>query len=104
LVPDYFLEEFFGITFLPQKYWAVAIPIYLSVAFSIFIFIIYPSLGLLQTPSVKDVRNIADEKSVYSDFWSYQIGVVKEVDTIPQVCDIHPTVLAKVLKNRPKSL
>lgn len=103
LVPDYFLEDYFGITFLPQKYWAVAIPIYFSVAFAIFIFIIYPSLGLLQTPSIGDVRNIVDEKSVYSEFWSYQVGVVREVNKIPPVCDIHPSVLAKVLKSRPES-
>ena len=53
-------------TFLPQKYWAVAIPIYLSVAFFLFVFIVYPSLGMLITPSLNDVRNITDEKTIYS--------------------------------------
>jgi hypothetical protein len=38
----------------------------LSVAFFFFIFIVYPSLGMIITPNVKDVRNITDEKSIYS--------------------------------------
>ncbi len=51
---------------MPQKYWAVAIPIYLSVAFFLFVFIVYPSLGMIITPHLHDVRNITDEKSIYS--------------------------------------
>jgi len=73
------------------------------VAFSTFIFIIYPSLGLLKTPPTGDIRNITDEKSVYSEFWSYQEEVVKGINKIPPVCDIHPSVLVRVLE-RQKSL
>ena len=51
--------------YLPQKYWAVALPIYFSVAFFLFVFIVYPSLGLLITPRLEDVRNITDEFTLY---------------------------------------
>ena len=75
--------------FLPQKYWAVALPIYFSVAFFLFVFVIYPSLGLLITPNIEDVRNITDEFSIYSN------EQVTDKDKIPRVYDIHPCDLVK---------
>jgi len=72
--------NFIGIgEFLPQKYWAVALPIYFSVAFFLFVFIVYPSLGLLVTPKLKDVRNVTDEFVIYNPE-KYQ-----EKDKIPRV-------------------
>lgn len=82
--------NFIGIgEFLPQKYWAVALPIYFSVAFFLFVFIVYPSLGLLVTPKLKDVRNVTDEFVIYNSK-KYQ-----EKDKIPRVYDIHPCDLIK---------
>jgi len=82
--------NFIGIgEFLPQKYWAVALPIYFSVAFFLFVFIVYPSLGLLVTPKLKDVRNVTDEFVIYNPE-KYQ-----EKDKIPRVYDIHPCDLIK---------
>lgn len=72
---------------LPQKYWAVALPIYFSVAFFLFVFCVYPSLGLLKTPRIEDVRNVTDEFSIYST------EKVQEKDKIPRVFDIHPSQL-----------
>lgn len=65
LLPEELLH-FLGIgQFLPQKYWAVALPIYFSVAFFLFVFVVYPSLGLLNTPRLDDVRNVTDEFAIY---------------------------------------
>lgn len=90
LVPEEILDKYIGIgTYLPQKYWAVALPIYFSVAFFLFVFILYPSLGLLITPRIQDVRNITDEFTLYDN-------TVQDKHKIPRVFDIHPT------KQRPK--
>merc|ERR1712001_819082 len=54
IIPNDTLESL-GITFLPQKYWAVAVPIYVSVAFFLFVVVIYPSLGMvLYSPDLAD--------------------------------------------------
>ncbi len=50
--------HFFGLTYWPQKYWAIAIPAYIFTAFLIFGLIIYPSVNLLITPPLCDVRTI----------------------------------------------
>jgi len=81
--------HFIGIgQFLPQKYWAVALPIYFSVAFFLFVFIVYPSCGLLVAPTINDVRNVTDEFSIYST-------EKVDKDKIPRVYDIHPCDLVK---------
>ena len=84
LLPVEILENIGIGYYLPQKYWAVALPIYFSVAFFLFVFIVYPSLGLLSTPRIQDVRNITDEFTLYSNS-------DQDKDKIPRVYDIHPT-------------
>lgn len=46
LLPDSYLQAW-GLDFLPQKYWAVALPTYLTVLFLVSVTLIYPSLGLI---------------------------------------------------------
>ena len=55
LVPDTYLS-LAGLDFLPQKYWAVAVPVYLSVVFFTFVFVLYPCMGMLRTPHYNDIR------------------------------------------------
>ena len=55
-----------GLAFLPQQYWAVAIPTYLSVVFFTSVLVIYPALGMLGTPAGRDVRQVADWRTSYS--------------------------------------
>lgn len=60
--------EAVGITYLPKRYWALAIPVFLLTVLTVFAFFIYPSLGLCMTPSWDDVRTIRDLKSKRSVF------------------------------------
>ena len=62
-MPDTYLE-LAGLEFLPQKYWAVALPLYLSVCFFLFVFVIYPCLGMLITPGTGDLRHVTDTHTV----------------------------------------
>lgn len=60
-------EEWFtciGITYLPKRYWAITIPIYLLTILTIFAFIIYPSLGLIMTPHIDSIHTISDQNSL----------------------------------------
>ncbi|XP_053671059.1 uncharacterized protein LOC128721340 [Anopheles nili] len=49
-----------GLTYLPDKYFALFIPILALVAVTLFAFIIYPSLALAMTPDVDDPVTISD--------------------------------------------
>jgi len=59
LVPESYFEQI-GIDFLPQRHWAVSVPIYILTVLFVFAFCIYPSLGLLMTPHLNDIRTITD--------------------------------------------
>lgn len=67
LIPRHIFEQV-NITYLPQRYWAISIPIFLLTFLAMFAFIIYPSLNLCMTPSVDDMVTVFDrsnmEKSV----------------------------------------
>lgn len=82
-IPDEWLHSF-GLTYLPQKYWAVAIPAYFFTGLLLFGFIIYPSINLLITPQLEDLR-LVQEKSitVQSD---QGIAPIKDLSTI-EVCE-----------------
>lgn len=89
LVPDSILYSL-GLHFFPQKYWAVAVPLVLSSLFFVFLFVLYPGLGLLNTPHVHDLRNITDKHLFSPDkhvITAESRGTVKE-GGIPPVYDI----------------
>lgn len=60
IVPEEWFEEF-NITYLPQRYWAVAIPIFLLTVTATFGLVIYPSLSLCMTPNIDDIRTVVDK-------------------------------------------
>lgn len=93
ILPEEMLHSLGVGAFLPQKYWAVAIPIYLSVTFCLFVFVIYPSLGMLQTPRIQDIRNVTDEFVLYNKNRHFNHKI--DDDKIPRVYDIHPCDLIK---------
>lgn len=60
LIPEkYFIQ--IGITFLPERHWAITVPIYSLTVLTVFAFVIYPSLGLCMTPDIDDLRTIRDK-------------------------------------------
>lgn len=102
IVPEDIFQSL-GITFLPQKYWAVALPIYISVAFFLFVIVIYPSLGMcMYTPSLidGDLRHVVDEYTVYtSDSFRKNSDRNIEGEHIARTCDVYPNVLLDKLKS-----
>lgn len=62
-IPDEILHSF-GLTYFPQKYWAVAVPIHLLVMLALFAFCFYPALNLTIIPPINDMRNLNDEFSI----------------------------------------
>ncbi|XP_066143166.1 cGMP-dependent protein kinase 1-like isoform X2 [Euwallacea fornicatus] len=60
IIPEKYFKHV-GIDFLPQRHWAVAIPIYILTVLTLFAFFIYPSLGLMMTPDVDDMRTVTDQ-------------------------------------------
>ena len=81
----------------------MAVPIYLSVGFLTFVFVVYPSLGLISTPPLQsgDLRYVTDRHSVFNED-SFDSCQAKEA--IAKVADIHPTVLVTKLKRGSKKL
>ncbi|GLG99003.1 Phosphatidylinositol N-acetylglucosaminyltransferase subunit P, partial [Gryllus bimaculatus] len=69
-----------GVSYLPQKYWAVALPIYVGVSVAVFVFI-YPALNLMLTPPFNDLRTICDSHAV-------DVNVKPKQTGIPPVSDI----------------
>ncbi|XP_019879479.1 phosphatidylinositol N-acetylglucosaminyltransferase subunit P [Aethina tumida] len=60
VVPEKYFPAF-GIDFLPKRHWAITVPIFLLTVLTIFAFFIYPSIGLIMTPHIDDMRTITDE-------------------------------------------
>ncbi len=86
IVPDHLLEAAGILDVFPQKYWAVALPIYLGVTFFLFVTVVYPSLGLCVTPDEDDIRNVVDPESKFvSEPRGQEIG------------DVRPEVLLKTV-------
>lgn len=63
LVPDPILHGL-GLTYWPQKYWALAVPIHLLVTLFLFVAFVYPAINLILTPDINDLRIIKDEFSI----------------------------------------
>ncbi|XP_066591912.1 phosphatidylinositol N-acetylglucosaminyltransferase subunit P [Prorops nasuta] len=98
IVPDSILYEL-GLTYWPQKYWAIAIPIWTLTALATFAFIIYPSINLLMTPDIDDIKTITDKYA--------QPATIPLSEGIPAVSDIPITEVCRKLylseenKNQP---
>lgn len=63
-VPENIIEEKLGLTYLPDKYFALYIPILVLCALTIFGFFIYPSWNLSMQDNVNDIHTIQDRYSL----------------------------------------
>ncbi|CAL1280733.1 unnamed protein product [Larinioides sclopetarius] len=59
-IPDPWLHSL-GLTYWPQKYWAVAIPVFVCCCLAIFALLIYPGVSLMMTPDLSSIQTIKDE-------------------------------------------
>lgn len=63
-VPKQFLEETLGLTYLPDKYFALFIPILIMVALWLFAFCIYPMMGFAKTANIDSIETIRDSRTI----------------------------------------
>uniref|UniRef100_A0A0K8TN76 Putative n-acetylglucosaminyltransferase complex n=1 Tax=Tabanus bromius TaxID=304241 RepID=A0A0K8TN76_TABBR len=64
-IPSKFFEEMLGLTYLPDKYFALYIPILILCGVTFFAFFIYPSLNMAITPNICTSRTVRDTFSIY---------------------------------------
>jgi len=58
-VPPHWLE-YVGLNYWPQRYWALAIPVYVFLAFVMLGFCFYPGLNMLLTPPLDSMQVLTD--------------------------------------------
>jgi len=73
-IPLSFYENYLGITELPNKYFALFLPILALTATWLFAFLIYPSISFIMTSDIDAINTITDESSIrrcqYRDEWT----------------------------------
>lgn len=62
-IPDSIFKSI-SITELPNKYFALFIPVLILCATTLFAFFIYPSLSLIMTPNIDSIHTITDSSSI----------------------------------------
>ncbi|XP_072159003.1 phosphatidylinositol N-acetylglucosaminyltransferase subunit P [Bemisia tabaci] len=86
IVPDSYLHAL-GLTYLPQKYWALALPIHLCNTLALFAFVFYPALNLMLVPDPNDMRVITDSYALKPRGAPKQGGIPSVSDIpISEVC------------------
>lgn len=80
LLPDFVLE-YIGFSFLPQKYWSVAVPIHACATLVLVAFVFYPALNLTLVPKLNDMSIMTDSYAKYEKVQTHPDG-------IPPISDI----------------
>lgn len=106
LVPDALLVRF-GLTYMPDKYFALFLPPVIAFALTLFGFVCYPALNFAGTFEVNDERTLRDSATIYRCRWTepqqQQRGMqgsaaqrrcdrrVQRTSgwTVPELCDRH---------------
>ncbi|KAG4066170.1 hypothetical protein HA402_014470 [Bradysia odoriphaga] len=84
-VPDDFLENTLGLTYLPDKYFAMFLPMVVMMGLMFFAFLIYPALNLSITADVDHVSTIRDNYSIRRCKFQFKNGKLcdRRVDIDP---------------------
>lgn len=61
LLPEYILQDVLGLTYLPDKYFALFLPILVLCALTVFAFLIYPPWNLSMQDDVNDLHTLRDK-------------------------------------------
>ena len=86
-VPSHYLNQI-GLTYLPSKYWALAIPTLICFLIFMFATIIYHAIIFMFTPSLASVNTLADSYSKNVKFNINRVGIPQISDlTIDFVCE-----------------
>lgn len=86
LIPEYILQDVLRLTYLPDKYFALFLPILVLSAITIFAFLIYPSWNLSMQNDVNDLHTIRDNHMIVRCQHINQstgLRCKKKVDEIP---------------------
>lgn len=60
-IPEHILHNVLGLTYLPDKYFALFLPILVLCALTIFAFLVYPSWNLSMQDDVNDLHTLRDK-------------------------------------------
>ncbi|XP_054625480.1 phosphatidylinositol N-acetylglucosaminyltransferase subunit P [Dunckerocampus dactyliophorus] len=93
-IPEEWLHSV-GLTYWPQKYWALAVPIYLLVALTIFVVMLY-GVNMYNTAPLDCVDTITD---VYA---RGQMNELPQKSQIPRLKDMPISEVSKMLYLSPK--
>ncbi|KAK7071148.1 hypothetical protein SK128_009758 [Halocaridina rubra] len=90
-VPHKYLSAF-GLTYIPQPYWALAVPSVMITLILVFVFLIYPSINFLLAVPPHDIRNITDKMALKEEDYPNVGGF-----TVPPAYDLDISKVCRVL-------
>lgn len=64
LLPEYILQEVLGLTYLPDKYFALFLPILVLCALTVFAFLIYPPWNMSMQDDVNSLHTLRDKHTI----------------------------------------
>jgi phosphatidylinositol N-acetylglucosaminyltransferase subunit P len=102
-IPDEIFEKI-GITELPNKYFALFIPILILNATTLFAFLIYPSISFIMTPNIDSTSTITDSNALRrchrrdSDNLMCDNKILSDSNSwkVPEMCENHQNQKAKI--------
>ena len=82
-----------GLTYLPEKYWYLAVPSYLVIT-PFFILAIYTTLNMRMINDLDSMNSLRDEHSIYNKNVTKK---EKNLESLPPVADIPLTKICEIL-------